>query len=416
MKKVSQLFLLLITPIFLLAPNKQVLFIGNSYTGVNNLPTLTKDLALSLQDTLIIDSNTPGGTTFNSHTNNTTSLSKIGQGTWDYVILQAQSQEPSFSPSQVAVQTYPYAKILVDSILSANECTIPLFYMTWGRKNGDASNCTSYPVICTYDGMQGRLRESYLEMAIDNEAEVSPVGAAWKYVRDNHPTIELYSADESHPSAAGSYLAACVHYTSIYKKSPVGASFTFSLSTGDAAILQNAAKLIVMDSLENWNFTDREAISNFTSISTTGSEFQFTNTSQNATDYQWNFGDGTTSTLENPNHTYSTTGFYTVTLISSNNCNADTSTHQVEVFSNQLTKQNPNLFSFDVVNDQIIVSFENNTSAIIRLYNISGQVIEQKQSNKPVVELLKPQTKGIYFLSVTPLNGSDRITKKVMIE
>ena len=117
MKNLSiQLFLSLLC-ISAYSQTKSVLFIGNSYTGVNNLPVMTKDLALSLQDTLIIDSNTPGGTTFNSHTSNSTSLAKIAQGNWDYVILQAQSQEPSFPPAQVASQTYPYAAILVDSIL-----------------------------------------------------------------------------------------------------------------------------------------------------------------------------------------------------------------------------------------------------------------------------------------------------------
>ena len=38
----------------------------------------------------------------------------------------------------------------------------------------------------------------------------------------------------------------------------------------------------------------------------------------NYTSYQWNFGDGQTSTLQNPVHTYALNGFYTVTLIVSN--------------------------------------------------------------------------------------------------
>ena len=50
--------------------------------------------------------------------------------------------------------------------------------MTWGRKNGDASNCSAYPPICTYEGMQQRLRESYMEMASANQGRVSPVGMA----------------------------------------------------------------------------------------------------------------------------------------------------------------------------------------------------------------------------------------------
>ena len=394
---------------------KNVLFIGNSYTGVNNLPVLTKNLALSLQDTLNIDSNTPGGTTFNSHTNNATSLAKIAQGNWDYVILQAQSQEPSFPPSQVSAQTYPYAAILVDSILSANECTIPLFYMTWGRQNGDAGNCASYPVICTYDGMQSRLRESYLEMAIDNESEVSPVGAAWKYVRDNHPTINLYSADESHPSAAGSYLAACVHYASIYKKSPVGASYTFSLTSGDAAILQNVAHLIVMDSLENWNFGVREISGNFNTAPGTAANIDFTNTSLNATDYFWDFGDGMTSSLENPTHDYSFAGNYSATLIVSNSCGADTISQIISVTIDGLLNNNESAFKILQNQDFLILTSDKFETAEIRLISLEGKIIGSKMMNGSSIEIKTPMTSGIYFLTIFDKVSGKNLSHKVFI-
>jgi len=55
----------------------KVLFLGNSYTYVNNLPQLIKDIALANGDTLLFDSNCPGGHTFNNHFNNATSRAKI---------------------------------------------------------------------------------------------------------------------------------------------------------------------------------------------------------------------------------------------------------------------------------------------------------------------------------------------------
>jgi PKD repeat protein len=49
----------------------------------------------------------------------------------------------------------------------------------------------------------------------------------------------------------------------------------------------------------------------------------FTNASQDATSYLWAFGDGITSTVGNPVHTYATSGTYTVTLQATGDCGTD---------------------------------------------------------------------------------------------
>lgn len=49
------------------------------------------------------------------------------------------------------------------------------------------------------------------------------------------------------------------------------------------------------------------------------SEITFTNASLNGVSYEWTFGDGGTSTLQNPTHSYSTEGVYSVKLKTSNN-------------------------------------------------------------------------------------------------
>jgi len=191
------------------AQTKSILFIGNSYTYYNGgVDVMLKNIALAEGDTLYTESLTVGGATFSSFCNNSETFSRIRSRAWDYVVLQEQSQLPSFPPSQVEAECYPYAKRLCDSIRANDSCTQILFFMTWGRENGDQSNCNAYPPLCTYDGMQQRLRESYVQMADDNNAIVVPVGLAWKYVRDNYPEINLYQSDESHPSVEGTYLAA----------------------------------------------------------------------------------------------------------------------------------------------------------------------------------------------------------------
>jgi PKD repeat protein len=57
----------------------------------------------------------------------------------------------------------------------------------------------------------------------------------------------------------------------------------------------------------------------------------FTDHSRNATAYQWDFGDGSTSVLPNPTHTYTATGTYTVVLTASNLCSSDVVSRPVTV-------------------------------------------------------------------------------------
>lgn len=353
-----------------------VLFLGNSYTGANNLPSLTAQLATSLGDTINYDSNTPGGYTLQGHSSNSTSLNKIAQGDWDYVILQDQSQRPSFPPSQVATEVYPYAEILVDSIKSANNCGEPLFYMTWGRENGDQQNCQFYTPLCTYNGMQQRLRTSYLEMANNNEASVSPVGAAWQYTRDNFPNIDLYTSDGSHPNLAGSYLAACVFYSSMFRTSPEGASFEAGLPTNTATTLQNIAKLIVIDSLDTWRIGANDVSIHNINTTYNSNSVSFAATTSNAFNYHWDFGNGTISNDENPTTIYNN-GTYTVFLTADNGCTTDTSSSTVTIASTNISELN-NSFTITQDNATLFLEFIDNTTKNISIFDLNGKLLNQK--------------------------------------
>jgi len=57
----------------------------------------------------------------------------------------------------------------------------------------------------------------------------------------------------------------------------------------------------------------------------------FTNTSQNAVSYAWDFGDGQTSTQADPTHNYSGEGLYNVRLITTNPCGNDTAYSTVNI-------------------------------------------------------------------------------------
>src|ERR1035437_6680784 len=49
------------------------------------------------------------------------------------------------------------------------------------------------------------------------------------------------------------------------------------------------------------------------------------------TSWVWNFGDGNTSSTQNPSHAYIANGVYTVILVASNNCNSDTVSHDIHI-------------------------------------------------------------------------------------
>lgn len=308
----------------------KVLFIGNSYTYVNDLPQMVTDLAASLGDNVYHDDQALGGATFETHVNQPSTYAKIHAADWDFVVLQAQSQEPSFPDNQVNTNTLPFAEQLADSIYANYFCSEALFFMTWGREDGDPQ----WQPISTFDGMNARLRSAYIRMADSVQGSVSPVGSAWKYVRDTYPGIQLYSGDGSHPSAEGSYLAACTFYASIFRKSPVGASPLGAVDSLVAIQLQQAAEITVLDSLDFWNL---RPISEHTqaefAFSVNGNAVTFGNQSTKAQTYSWDFGDGQTSTDENPQITYAANGTYTVSLISESPCDSDTTTASVTISS-----------------------------------------------------------------------------------
>lgn len=379
-----------------------VLFIGNSYVYSNNLPSMLENLTLSLGDELTIDSKTNGGFTFNNHLNDPNTFTKLHSKPWDYVILQGQSQEPSFPFSQVNANTLPQAVRLADSVYANKYCSQAMYFMTWGRENGDPQ----WDSINSFYKMNDRLRLAYLRISDSAEASVAPVGSAWRYVRDNYPSIQLYSGDGSHPSVAGSYLAACTFYTSLFHKSPVGATYLAGLDATTAGVLQNAAAITVLDSLTIFHLRTNEeiAIADF-SYDQSGSTFTFTNSSWRSTDFLWDFGDGNTSIEVNPVHTYVNPGNYTVSLIASNECGEDTLALVGQVQTNALKQVSPmrlsqissSSYQLDL-QGFLSVSLVNTNGQLLKSYRLS----ELTDHSKLMIDL-SSFSSGIYFLKVETL-------------
>lgn len=404
----------LLPPLWGQSLTKRVLFLGNSYTNTNNLPGLIASAAQSTNDVLIHDSHTPGGFRLSDHAGNATSLAKIAQGNWDFVVLQEQSQLPSFPINQVNALVFPYAEDLNTLITSQNPCAETVFYMTWGRQNGDSQNCAANPPVCTYAGMDDLLRERYMTMATNEAAIVSPVGAVWRYLRTNHPNLNLYSADGSHPSLLGSYAAACTFYTTFFRKDPTLISFESTLSPTDAQLIKLAVKTVVYNQFPTWFIGTYDPMAAFTFTNPTGTNVQFFNQSTGATSYLWDFGDGTTATTAQPTHTYAQNGIYTVTLTVTH-CGVTAVMQQViNTAVLHLSPQHPLQAGVEVSPNPVTTTLTLQSNALIehlKVYDASGRLVQVFSGNLTSVDC-SSWAPGMYWISVATTEGN--YTQKII--
>lgn len=389
------LFFFVFLSLLSIAQTQRILFIGNSYTDVNNLPSIVKSVANSMGDDFDYSSNTPGGCTFQQHCNNQ-SMDLICQGGWDYVVLQEQSQYPSFPINQVQNEVFPYAARLNDSIEKYNPCAETVFYMTWGRENGDPQ---WYP-ISTYEGMDDSLYRRYMMMAEDNDALVAPVGRVWRHIRENYPQIQLYSGDGSHPAYIGSYAAACTFYTIIFQNDPTQITFEGSADPDQAAIVRNVVKQVVYDSLANWFVDAYNPVADFSFTQDENHHYHFQNFSRYCTDYFWDFGDGNSSTEENPEYFYSTSGLYTVRLTGEKCGLSDTK--EIAITAESSIEENSD-FAFSIypnpVEDILYIEMQNEkyNSLKCKIYSIDGKLVYTSEwsSSSPSISIQNlPQ--GVY--------------------
>ncbi|MFT6363331.1 MAG: hypothetical protein ACJAZ8_001748 [Planctomycetota bacterium] len=232
---------------------QSILFLGNSYTGVNDLPTLVKGFANAAGHTPFIRANTPGGYTLGSspqaHATNATSLGLISLMDWDVVVLQEQSYLPTI-PFTKTNFMFPGAASLDAAIKANDPTTQTVLYQTWGRRFGGqfcygSANCS--PDFADFDAMQDSLTASYAELGALIGADVIPVGEAWRSSLADNPALVLHAGDNSHPNMKGSYLAAAVFFGELFDQSPVGNTFSVGLSPTNAAYLQDVAAHMVWD-------------------------------------------------------------------------------------------------------------------------------------------------------------------------
>jgi len=223
----------------------RVLFVGNSLTFVSDLPQIFAELARSAGRPVEVDMAAEGGWTCADHAASDVSLGKIAGGGWDYVVLQEQSAMLAL-PEKREEQMAPAVRLLHAKITEGGAVTV--LFMTWAGRDGlPASGYEDY------HAMQAGVEAGYLEIADELGVMVVPVGAAWREVVAADPDLELWQRDGIHPAQAGSYLAACVFYATLFGASPEGVTYTAGLPVETALTLQAAAVGTVLENPERWH-------------------------------------------------------------------------------------------------------------------------------------------------------------------
>lgn len=200
----------------------RLLFIGNSFTQRNDLPGLLTQLAAASDPPQEIASErvVVNGASLRLHWNAGDALALIQQGGWDAVVLQEQSTLPIKNRKRY----HENVRLFDAAIRAAGSRT--LLYHTWARRHAPET--------------QADLDAAVAEIAAELDAQVVPVGRAWRRILENGAGPELYDKDGSHPSTAGTYLAACVFYSVLFNRSPEGLPYpeSPSLSPEGARLLQ----------------------------------------------------------------------------------------------------------------------------------------------------------------------------------
>jgi hypothetical protein len=236
----------------------RVLFIGNSYTYVNNAPQIFAELARAALPDRRIETGMAavGGATLVSLWEHSDALQAIRSAKWDYVVLQENSllgdglRDGKFVVNSPAM--FHWGVRLFDAeIRRAGARTVLL--LTWSRRG--------------QPDQQLDLNYAYDSVARELGAILVPVGPAWKRAREQDPALELYAQDGSHPAPSGSYLLACVLLDTLFQNpnrelpseitgppagmvsaiSPVGSRSLVSLPVEQARNLQAVARSVVAE-------------------------------------------------------------------------------------------------------------------------------------------------------------------------
>lgn len=220
------------------APPSRVLFVGNSYLYYgdsvgNHVRRLANAADQSRKKALLFLTASISGAALSDHDVGGTLAAgaRIAKGPFDYVVLQGSSGAYRSAARRAAFES---AVVAFDKAIRESGAKTAL-YMThaYVKPHRLADPASIRDIENLYVSVGNRVG-----------ILVIPVGLAFEEAYRQRPGIHLHKTfDGSHPDLAGTYLAACVVYASLFGKSPVGIPYDYDGKIGKdmAAFLQKVA-------------------------------------------------------------------------------------------------------------------------------------------------------------------------------
>jgi len=373
----------------------KVLFIGNSITYYNNMPQIFRDLANNKGENISISVHAPGGSGIVNHYVNTALYNTIKSKKWDVVIIQPGSSE-SAGISFPVDTTVKRARILLDSIYKYNECTkVYLYEIPYGIPSNGGYN--------KYFTIQQMFRDSVTKMADKLKLQMLPAGECVRAYYSKYQNMLLHSSiNNIHPNANGSFMIASSFYAGIFQDSIFGASYYSTINVDTAKRFFNLVDSIVLNNKSDWRINTYNLHAEFSFVQNNDTVHLF-NSSTNFTNVLWNFGDGSSSSLNNSTHIYSASGDYQIKLKVSKQICFDTA--NADIIINIINSFNTSKEDFiscypNPVTNSLYINADKNIEKIY-IYDISGKLLFSEIPKVSMYKIsVKELTLGTYIVCI----------------
>lgn len=219
---------------------KKVLCLGNSFSYYSNPAWMLKEIAWREGHALNIKAHFKGSQTLTQHLSLGFSTDVIEQGGYDFAFLQDQSQNPANYGRDATASILTGLTTLADKVRAVSPSCKVILEETWTFSSASYGGFTDFPTFETYNDAGAKA------MAKAAGTWVSPIGPAFKQVREGGSGINLYYSDSKHQSEYGAYLKACVNYLVLFGERFGADPADCGLNPDKAAYLRSVAEQIVL--------------------------------------------------------------------------------------------------------------------------------------------------------------------------